>query len=713
MKIFKTLVATLASALLVSACGGGGSGTLTSPPPGGGGTGTTTTTSLVVTASPTTIASDGSTTSSIVATARDANNALVSGAIITFSAGAGGGIAPGSVTTDATGTATAKLSNVSAAGGSTIKVTATTGSISGSVNVSVVAIQQTLTVTTDSPQIKSDGSTPAVITALLRDANNNALPGVTVSFKSDSGGITVTQAVTDASGIAKASLSTAGDPTNRLITVTASAGTATPVTIGVYVAGTSLSLTGPSSLVLGGVGVYPVTLTDSGGKGIPNRTVTVSSANGNALNGTSFSTDVNGQVTVQLTGTVGGNDTLTASVLGLTKTSAIAVSTQSFTMSPAVPVNTTGTKVNLGVSQTITATWLNNGPQVGKTVSFTASRGTLSAPSAVTDANGVATVTISSNTAGPSIVAASATGVAAQTSLDFIATAPTQVTVQASPASVATQGTSTLTATVRDAANNLVEGTTVNFLLSDSTGGSLSPASAPTDAQGRAQTVYTAGSTTSSAGGVVVTAQVASAPSVSNTTNITVGGQTYFLSMGTGNSISALDAATYQITFVVLAVDAQGAAVSQVPVTMQVLPVFYYKGKRVYNGSFWGVVVSTSPETRCANEDTDYSGNITSLLNKDYNGNGKLDPGNVAAVSPSSVVTGADGRVLVNVTYPKDHADYVGVTLVASTKVNGTQSTTTSSFVLPALSDDVKDSSKAPPGPISPYGQGTTCLNPL
>lgn len=710
MKIFNTLVATLASAIVVAACGGGGSGTLSSG--GGGPVGVTTATQVTVTANPTTIAADGSTTSTISAVARDANNALVSGAVITFGATAGAGVAPGSATTDATGTATAKLSNVSAAAGATIKVTATTAGVSGSVNVGVVAIQETLTVVTDTPQIPSDGSAPATLTALLRDANNNALAGVPVSFVPDSGGLTPIRGTTDASGTATASLSTAGDQTNRHITVAVSAGTAAPVTIGVDVSGTSLSLAGPASLVLGGVGVYPVTLTDSGGKGIPTKLVTAKSASGNGITASSFTTDVNGQVSLKLTGSIGGNDVLTAAVLGQSKDLSIAISTQSFTLTPVGPADGSGTKVNLGATQAVTATWKSSGaPQVGQTVNFTASRGTLSAPSAVTDASGVAAVSISSVTAGPSIIAASGNSVAAQTVVDFIATAPSQISVQASPASIATQGTSTLTATVRDTANNLVEGTVVQFLLTDSTGGSLSVASATTDAQGRAQTVYKAGNTTSSANGVSVTAQLQSAPSVKSTATITVGGQTYFLSLGTGNSIDSPDAATYKITFAVLAVDSQGAAVPQVPITMKVLPVTYLKGVRTYMLGSWKVQSSTPAP--CANEDTDYSGNLNSLPNKDFNLNGRLDPGNVADVSPSSTVTGADGKVLVFVQYPKDHADYVGVTLVASTNVQGTQSTTTSSFLLPSAAADVNDQAKAPPGPISPYGQASTCSNPL
>lgn len=737
MKILKLISAALAAAIMMAGCGGG-TDTLTGTPGGGGG-GSSSVTQVTVHASPATIAADGSTTSAITATALDANNAAVSGATMTFAVSAGGAIAVVSGTTDASGNATATLSNLTAAAGSNLTVTAQAGTISGSTTVGVVAIQQSLTLETDAPQIPSSGASPANITALLRDANNNALAGVTVSFAANSGVLTVTQAVTDANGIAKATLTAGTDPTNRTITINAHAGSAT-ATINIAVAGTTLTLTGPANLVLNNSGSASVVLTNSAGQGIPSAAVTVTSASGNTLSSGALTTDSSGRATFTITGTVGGNDTITATAQGLSKTLALSVSTASFNVtSPA-----DGTKVNLGASQAVTVTWLNNNaPVSGQAVSFAASRGTLTPSTPVTtDVNGQATVSISSAVAGPAIVQATGTAVSAQISLDFVALVPAQISVQAGPAGVAVQGQSTITALVRDANNNLVEGATVDFqIVTDPTNGGLTIASAVTDAQGRAQTVYNAGNSSSGANGVTISATVHATAITANTT-LTVGGQTVFLSLGTGNTIDVNQGvAVYQVTYTVFAIDSGGAPVQGVPVSVAILPVAYGKGTLtcVAGSQYWGPAYSTlatdphawQGNTLCTNEDTDYTGNIasldpvpgpancTNLTNnasiqghvKDYNCNGKLDPGNVAVVSPSSGTTDANGRLDVKITYPRDHANWVEVALVASTIVQGTQSSTTSTFILQgALADYL--CTIGPPGFTSPYGVAKTCADP-
>ena len=65
-----------------------------------------------------------------------------------------------------------------------------------------------------------------------------------------------------------------------------------------------------------------------------------------------------------------------------------------------------------------------------------------------------------------------------------------------------------MTATVRDAANNFVKNQTVNFVLTDVSGGSLSVAQAVTNSQGQAKTFYNASNATSAANGVRVDATV-------------------------------------------------------------------------------------------------------------------------------------------------------------------------------------------------------------
>ena len=586
-------------------------------------------------------------------------------------------------------------------------------------------VVSSLTLLTSQAQVPSDGSKSATITALARDANNNVMTGIAVSFQATSGAIVPTQPTTDTSGQALATVDSGTDPTNRTITVTATAGTAT-ATIPVNVNGTTLALSGPSNLVLNNTGNYSVVLTDSAGQGIPGATVTLTSANGNTLTPGAPSTDSSGRMSFTATATAGGTDTITATALGLQQTLSLNVSTQSFNISaPAA-----GTRVALGAAQIVTVTWLNNGvPVAGQPVTFAATRGTITPLTAVTtDSTGKASVSISSTSAGPSVVSASGIGVSAQLNLDFVAITPSQISVQAGPASVGVQGQSSITALVRDASNNLVEGATVDFkLTADPTNGGLSAASAVTNAQGSAQTVYTAGNSSSGANGVVVSATV-QGTAYTASTHVTVGGQTVFLSMGTGNVIDTSSDPVYSVQYAIFAVDSGGAPLANAPITMKILPVAYGKGVLggcASGGTYWTPIYATATgdtysyngSAMCRNEDTDYTGNINSLgviggiPVKDYNTNGKLDPGNAAVVSPSSGTTDSNGRLDVTITYPRDHANWVMVTLIASTIVQGTESSTSSTFVLEGAIADYA-CSVGPPGPVSPFGVGTTCANP-
>jgi hypothetical protein len=59
----------------------------------------------------------------------------------------------------------------------------------------------------------------------VRDANNNLLAGIPVTFSATSGGVSGSPATTDATGAASVQLITAGDNSLRTISVTALAGT--------------------------------------------------------------------------------------------------------------------------------------------------------------------------------------------------------------------------------------------------------------------------------------------------------------------------------------------------------------------------------------------------------------------------------------------------------------------------------------------------------
>ncbi len=606
-----------------------------------------------------------------------------------------------------------------------------------------------ITLISSVPQIPSNNSTPATITAIVKNASNAVVAGANVAFATTSGVIApiATSAtgsaagVTDANGEAQATLTSPGDPSNRTLTVTATVGTV-KATIDVGVVGTRLSLTGPTSLILNATGTFSASLIDSGGTGIPNTAVTVTSSKGNTLSATNLTTDATGHVTFTLTAANSGTDTVSVSALGVSASQGLSVSSQSFNFT-SPPANTS---IVLGASQAVTLVWTNNGAPVANTaVSFSTTRGLFTGGTTTiattTDGTGTATATISSATAGPAVITASGTGVSTQLSVNFIATNPSQIDVQASPTTVPTSGSSNITAIVRDAQNNLVSGVTVDFQLTDLTKGSISVGSAVTNAQGVASTVYTATTTSSAANGVMITATV-QGTAIQGTVHLTVGGQTVFLSLGTGNLILVPNNTQFAMPFTAQALDAGGNPVPNITITFTVHSFPYADippGQANANGStadayaayskgFWiatpaagqpnpcngvsGTSFCQVVQADCFNEDINGSG-VLQNGSEDINGNGKLDPGDVASVSPASGVTDATGTVPVQVLYPQDHSEWVRVKLTATATVAGTESSTSAAFRLAILAADVNTSTNgSPPGALSPYGQAALCTNP-
>jgi Bacterial Ig-like domain (group 1) len=690
-----SLVAVTAFSTLTgfSGCGGGGSGcstfaTCASSSSGGGSNGVAT---VTLTTSVATIPTDGSALATITATALNASRNAVSNVPVAFSATAGSVVIV-SGTTDDNGVASATVSGSGVASGTNITVTATSGGISGTIVIQVINAQQTISLTTSEPQMPSNGSEPATITALVRGASNQLLPAVSVNFSATSGGLSGTNpAVTGANGAATIQLVTAGDPTDRVITVTATAGSST-AQIAVSVIGTTLNLAGPNTLISGNQGAYTVALTDSGGAGIGNEPVVITDSAGNTLSASNLVTDAAGNASFTMTAGAGANDTLTATSLGLTAQEAITISNQLFSFS----VPATGTNIPIGTSQAVTVTWTAGGtPQVGKTVTFSTTRGIFGgvagevSTTAVTDATGTATVNISSTSAGPAVITATGTGVTAQDTVNFVATAPTQLVLQASPDTVPTEGQSTISATLTDANGNLVANQTIDFELQDVTGGSLSVGTAITNSQGQAQTVYTASGTASAKDGVTITGTVPAFPAVpAGQVSLTVGGQTVFLSLGTGAFISENAAKTqFIMPWVVTAVDSAGNPVDGVNVTMVVSSVNYSLGN-------WTVPSGSTTWVQTTNLTCPATTN-------------PVFPGNIAAVAPATVTTNESsepGSASLNVLYPEDYADWVYVSLTATATVTGTQSSSSTSFWLPMLATYVDNIQAAIPGETSPFG---------
>ncbi|RLA27030.1 MAG: hypothetical protein DRQ63_06845 [Gammaproteobacteria bacterium] len=563
-----------------------------------------------------------------------------------------------------------------------------------------------------SPTLPSTSGQTLSISVIVRDANNVAMEGVTVILSTDSGTLTVPEPVTDASGIVFASLTAGGDPTNRAVTVTADAnGVLGSVTVNVI--GTTLSLSGPTALPQGDSAIFTVVLADSSGIGIAGQTVDVSSSNGNTLAASSLTTDNAGQAQVDVTASAPGLDTLTATALGLTATQDMNVSDDSFALTAPLASD----EIVLNTIAQIDLTWTIAGvPQAGQLISFGSTRGTLSALVAATNAAGIATVTITSTNAGPAVITATnAAGTSTSVQVEFVADTPDSIDVQANPFTLGPGEQSAITAVVRDAANNLVKNAVVLFDLQDVTGGQLSAPSAVTDSQGRAQTFYTASSTTSANGGVVITGTVQSNPLINNSVALTVAKRELFISIGTGNSIFEPNTAQYRVEFAIQVSDSQGNGVEGVAVQTGILSNNYYKGFWFYDAlaSAWVQNLTAGP---CADEDVNRNGVLDA--GEDFNNSGRIEAGNIATVvaqngSGGNFVTDAAGFGIVDVIYAQDHARWVEVTLEATTSVQGTEFAKASNFVLPINGDDVDSENEAPPGVISPFGSSASCADTL
>jgi hypothetical protein len=475
----------------------------------------------------------------------------------------------------------------------------------------------------------------------------------------------------------------------------------------VDVIGTTLAITGPVSLSSAQQGTYTITLKNAAGLAIAGRSVTVTSARGNPLAPASVTTDTNGTATFTMTAANNAADTLTATALGVTSTLAVAVNTDSFTFTS--PAATPVTEIPLNTNRTVTVRWTIAGAaQVGQTISFTSTRGTVT-PSAVTAGDGSATATISATNAGAAIIAARApNGSTAQVAVEFVAQTPASIDVQPSVFTIETGQQSTITAIVRDAAGNLVKNQTVGFTLNDVTGGTLSAATGVTDSQGRAQTIYTASSQTSANEGVQITAAVGA---VTKTVALTVARRQVFISLGTGNTLEEPNTAQYSIEYLVQVTDSNGNGVGNVPVSMRILSTRYFKGFRVAAAPpSTGWTTSYTVAGGCADEDVNRNGQLDP--GEDFNSSGRIEAGNIALVSPSNATTDTNGRVIVTVSYPQEFAYYLTVELSASTTVQGTEFVRTSRFLLQGTAEDFNTVSRAPPGPVSPFGTATSCSDP-
>ncbi|WP_440873937.1 Ig-like domain-containing protein [Thalassotalea sp. PLHSN55] len=586
----------------------------------------------------------------------------------------------------------------------------------------------------DSQQIASSGSQEILLTAVAKDENNNLLENIEVSFLASSGDLEAVTTTTGADGKATVILKTQTDPSNRVITASAANGSVSD-TIQVQVVGTTVQLNGSSALALNDSNAFIVKLLDSDGNGINNTDIQLSLSNestatpvgavSNITIPTTVTTDFTGQAIFDVIGTSGGTNTIIADALGASVEHNVSVQADSFLFSSfnngnGTTINPTGNDapdVLLSDTATVTLTWQRSGVNVpdGTSVSFTATRGALSSSSGTT-VNGQVSTTLTSSNAGKSLV--TFTGIDGdvvlnnQLEFEFVAETADSLIAQVSPASIGPSGqTSTVSVVVRDADGNLVKNKTVDFKLTDITNGEISPASAVTDSNGQASTVYTS-NTVSAKDGVSIEASVRDT-SVNDTVTLTVADRELFISLGTGNSIIEHNATTYNKQYTIFVVDADSNPVENVELTVSAVPNNFYKGYWVpiYDGEDF-VTWAANRLISCPNEDLNEDGILDA--GEDINGDGELTPENVVSII-GDTTTDENGQVVIDILYAESFAQWVDINLIARAQVTGTESSTHVLFTLPVLAEDVLNEDITPPvanvGLSSPFGSTADCTN--
>ncbi|MGX9834552.1 Ig-like domain-containing protein [Enterobacter dykesii] len=453
---------------------------------------------------------DGSATNAVKAIVTDAKGNLVKDVTVTFTATNGSTITTASATTDADGIATTTLTNTKSG---VSKVTATVNGNSQTVDTTFVADSGTatisdgnLTVTTDNA--KADGTATNAVKAIVTDAKGNLVKDVTVTFTATNGAtITTASATTDASGVATTTLTNTKSGVSK-VTATVNGNSQTVDTT--FVADSSTATISSGNLTVttdnakangSATDAVKAIVTDAKGNPVKDMTVTFTATNGATIVTESVTTDADGIATTTLNNTKSGVSKVTATVNGNSQTvdtTFVADSSTATISDGNLTVTTDNAKADGTATDAVKAivTDANGNLVKDATVTFTATNGaTITTASATTDANGVATTTLTNTKAGIAKVTATVNGNSLVVDTTFVADSSTatisdgNLTVTTDNAVANDSDTNAVKAVVTDANGNKLKDATVTFTATNSA--KITTASATTDVDGVVTTTLT------------------------------------------------------------------------------------------------------------------------------------------------------------------------------------------------------------------------------
>jgi hypothetical protein len=467
------------------------------------------------------------------------------GQLVSFGSSTGAiRISPATALTDSNGTATTFVQPADAGSGlaDTLVASAVVSGrqVQGTVSVEVLAEEPSISLTVNPSQGIGTGS-PATVQAIVRDASGNIVPNAIVSFSTPGrlGSFSADSAVTAAN---------TGAATVVLRPATATTAGADVVRASVTVAGVSrtrdqvvqfvpaavpaapsilLTLNGDNTITPQTPATVTLQLRDGLQNAVGGAVVTLRTVRGNLATPSvaSVLTNSQGQATAALSsagsGVTGADELVATATVG-----GISVqSTVGFTVTGAAPSlqlalqPDSALKASTSPPATLTATLFDAAGQrqAGQLVRFEAvnSLTQLSAPSAVTNTRGEASVTVRPSNPqnnGAEVLRASATlagrDLQATKSVDLIRESPSVDLIFTGNSSATVAAPAGLRATVKDLLGNQVKDAIVRFSTQGGLG-TFSAASVATDSNGEAVTsVAPLSAATASADTVVATATV-------------------------------------------------------------------------------------------------------------------------------------------------------------------------------------------------------------
>jgi adhesin/invasin len=154
---------------------------------------------VALTATPDVVQADGSSVSVLRAVVRDANGNTVTSGVVNWSTSLGS-LASSTSTINQSGVAMVGLTSTTS-GAATVR--ATVGSASDTAAVTFTAgAASTVAVTASPSSIVANGTSTSTLTATVRDANGNGVPGFAVAWTTTNGSLATSSTTTDANGVA-------------------------------------------------------------------------------------------------------------------------------------------------------------------------------------------------------------------------------------------------------------------------------------------------------------------------------------------------------------------------------------------------------------------------------------------------------------------------------------------------------------------------------